>query len=437
MAPVTVFVDTQTLLHYQWLDQIDWCSLLATDRVDVILALVVIQELDKHKRDPQKKRRGRARDRFTQIARALGESGPLRTGVTLRSEHGESLADLVGRGLDPEVNDDRLIGSVIAFAKANPGARVVLCADDYGLRLKAPHFDVEILSLPDDYELEDEPDPLEAKVKELERKVRLHENRSPKLRVAFKDWKEHIRIELFPPIALTESDIAARVETAGIKECPPYRPPVMPSIRDLRSISLATIGLVPSGDEIKRYGTERETFLEAIRDYWTKWPEFENRRRLTAELELFVVNDGTAPAKEILLYLHIPDGVDVVDEAPKGLKKPVPPVWPRPFHEALRMSMPNFSLPNIRAPEIGPPENVSRPTIQRTKSFTVSFEIGKVIQKRRERLDTLYVVFDGFDTARSFAIDYRISSESVPEIVEGQVNVAIEKGGAIPADGAS
>jgi hypothetical protein len=354
-APVTVFVDTQTLLHYQWLDQIDWCSLLATDQVEVILALVVIQELDKHKRDPQKKRRGRARDRFAQITRALGESGSLRTGVTLRSEHGESLGDLVALGLDREVNDDRLIGSVIAFAKANPGARVVLCADDYGLRLKAPHFNVEILSLPGDYELEDELDPLEAKVKELEQKVRLHENRSPRLRIAFKDWKEHIRVEVLSPIALSESDIAARVETAGTKECPPYHPPVMPSIHDLRSISLGMMGLMPPEDEIKRYGSERETFLEAMRDYWTKWPEFENRRRLTAELQLFVVND----------------------------KKPVPPVWPRPFHEALRMSMPNFSLPNIRVPEVGPPENVSRPTIRRTSSVAVSFEIGKVIQKRR------------------------------------------------------
>lgn len=430
-APVTVFVDTQTLLHYQWLDQIDWCSLLATDRVEIIVTLVVIQELDKHKRDPQKRRRERARDRMTQITRVRERSGALRTGVTLRAEVLESLGDLAALGLDREVNDDRLIGSVIGFSHANPEARILLCADDYGLKLKAPHYSIEILNLPDEYGLDDDPDPLEAKVKELEQKIRLYENRAPKLRVAFQDSKEHVRIELSPPVALTEADIAERVDTAAIKECPPYHPPVMPSIHDLRSVSLGMIGFVPSSDEIKRYEKERKAFLEASRDYWTKWSDLENRRRLTAELKLFVVNDGTAPAEDILLLLHIPDGVDVVDKEPEALRKPLPPVGPRPFPEVLRMAMPALSLPAAKIPAVGPPANVSRPLIRRTNSFTVSFQIGKLIQKRREPLDVFYLIFDGFDTAHSFAIDYQFSSASVPDIVKGQANVVVEKPGAV------
>ncbi|MEX2223286.1 MAG: PIN domain-containing protein [Candidatus Rokuibacteriota bacterium] len=430
-------MDTQTLLHYQWLDQIDWLSLLGTDRVEIILAPVVINEMDKHKRDPQKRRRDRARDRISQISDVLERGGALREGATLRAEHRESPGDLLALGLDREINDDRLIGSVVAFISKNPHMRVALTADDLGLKLKARHHNIEILSLPTEYSLVDEPDPLQIKAQKLEQELRSYKSRLPELRVAFQDWGQHVQIELPSPAALTQEDIAARVGEAGTTVCPPYRPPEPPSLHDLRLISLAVIGETPPPDEVNRYHTERESFLEAMGDYWTKWPDVENRRRLTVELQLFAVNDGTAPAEDILLILHVPDGVEVVGKEPAELKKPAPPAWPRAntqmMHDMFRANLSGLTRLGANIPDFDLPGNVSGPTIRRTNSFTIDYSIGKLIQKRREPLDSLYLIFDGFDTAHSLAIDYQISSASLPDIVEGQVHVVVEKAGAITA----
>jgi len=439
--PLAVFVDTQTLLHYRWLDQIDWCSVLEAPAVEIMVAPIVIKELDKLKHAASRKKlRDRARTRVSQLHKALDATPPygrLRENVTVRYELREPLSELAALGLDREVNDDRLIGTIIAFSRTNNGTRVALVADDLGLRLKAKEYNIELASLPEEYGLEDEPDSAEVKAQQLEQEVRKYKNRAPDLRVTFAGERDHIRIDLPAPVTLSEEDVVARVNETATKLCPQYKRPLPPSpeatARDFGRVTFNALNFInePSPGEIERYEKERQGFLKVVEQYWRIWPSSENRRRLTVELQLFAVNLGTAPAEDILVVLHVPDGLNVLNKEPETLKKPVPPVKPRShtemMHESLLGGLANLSSfsPDIRDFKLR--GNVSSPTIRRTNSFEIDITLDKLTHQRREPLDPLYLVFERFESAVSFTIGYRISSASLPEVIDGQLHVVVER----------
>lgn len=47
-----VFPDTNTFLHYQNIDQIDWPDVLGCDEVTIVITRIVIRELNRHKDGP-------------------------------------------------------------------------------------------------------------------------------------------------------------------------------------------------------------------------------------------------------------------------------------------------------------------------------------------------------------------------------------------------
>jgi hypothetical protein len=49
MAKRFAFLDTNTFLHYRAIEEIDWLSILATGHVTLVIAPIVIRELNKHK----------------------------------------------------------------------------------------------------------------------------------------------------------------------------------------------------------------------------------------------------------------------------------------------------------------------------------------------------------------------------------------------------
>jgi hypothetical protein len=44
-----LFLDTNVLLHYRRIDEIDWLSISGTDAVVLLICPIVVRELDHHK----------------------------------------------------------------------------------------------------------------------------------------------------------------------------------------------------------------------------------------------------------------------------------------------------------------------------------------------------------------------------------------------------
>jgi len=83
-------------------------------------------------------------------------------------------------------------------------------------------------------------------------------------------------------------------------------------------------------------------------------------------------------------------------------------------------------MSNISKP-ILPLPNVSTLNIKPMNSYNVDFHIQRIKHKLQESAEPLYIVFDSFESAQSFQIDYRILAANVPNEVVGKLHVIIEK----------
>ncbi len=52
-APTHCFLDTNTFLHFQVFNRVDWPQVLGAQRVCLMLTTTVMEELDHHKDDPK------------------------------------------------------------------------------------------------------------------------------------------------------------------------------------------------------------------------------------------------------------------------------------------------------------------------------------------------------------------------------------------------
>jgi predicted ribonuclease YlaK len=139
MKKIIAFFDTNTILHFQDLAEIDWRSVLTCDEVLLVLAPITISELDKKKYEANGRIRERARAAISRFERLWGE-GPIepvvRDGVKILFLEHTTVIYYAELGLDKDDQDDRLIGSIIHFREQHSGEPVTLVTADFGLKRK-------------------------------------------------------------------------------------------------------------------------------------------------------------------------------------------------------------------------------------------------------------------------------------------------------------
>src|SRR5262249_9801726 len=158
-----------TFLHFLSFDQIDWPSIARCKEVTLVVAPVILAELDRKKYEATGKIRERSRAAINRLSRFIDNhvAEPLRAGVTLQLLDREPGLDYSTHGLDKDVPDDRLLASVIYFREQDgfPSASIVTA--DVGLQLKSRSRGVQVVILPDDLRLPEGPDPNEKQIQQL------------------------------------------------------------------------------------------------------------------------------------------------------------------------------------------------------------------------------------------------------------------------------
>jgi hypothetical protein len=99
MAMLYIFPDTNLLMHFQRIDELDWKALTGTGDIVVVLAPAVVKELGKHKdQHPIKKLRQRARKLNSWLRQMRSnEDKRLKNGVILEVATAEPLEFLESR----------------------------------------------------------------------------------------------------------------------------------------------------------------------------------------------------------------------------------------------------------------------------------------------------------------------------------------------------
>jgi len=448
-----IFLDTNIFLHYQFFDQIDWLKVVKAKAVTIIIPPVTVRELNKHKDSHHRPRVRKRAGAVIKKLSALSESGPrarLRDGVEAWFEDRDPTIDFATYQLSREVQDDNLIASILMCRDENPDVEIILVTSDAGLALsvKARRQEFSATKLADDLKLPDEPDPDQQRIKELERELRERDLIMPDLSLTFQDGSKKATFVLSPPVELRSEESEQRLEEIKKRYPKMSRQPKRTTTEKGHSSSslsglLAGLDLSPfsttiSNEEVSKYNRKLDQFYEAYGAHLRNARQFENLKRKTIRLVIRLANNGTAPAEDIDVFMHFPDGFNLVsaDKFPKPPEPPDPPPEPKTEMAKLLGSVqapayvPYFVRDLARyesLPDLAPP-NVSAPDIKRINSFQVDVHVQRVKHNLYETLRTLCVVFESYGSAQSFKIGYRILAADLPHEVKGNLHVVIEKG---------
>src|SRR5690606_32596607 len=128
-------------------------------------------------------------------------------------------------------------------------------------------------------------------------------------------------------------------------------------------------------EQIETYNHELKNFYTEYKEY-LKW-EYKYNKLLSLKLpiDFRIHNKGNAPAVDIDIWLHFPDGFKLLNEGdfPDKPKKPSPPQKPKRKYDFETLNYP--TLPNIhpfRHVENSIPDiNINKPEIRETNSYEV------------------------------------------------------------------
>lgn len=453
MNAKTIFVDTCVFMHFKMFTDIDWRNICQSKEVLIIVPVVTSKELDEKKdTDPNTILRERCQNVIKKLEGFMSHSCPasVRSGVTLDFDNTVPSSDHFKKlGVDPAWRDDRLIATVLGYAERHPESSVAIVTSDFGLRLRASAYELEVIPMPEDSDLK-LPAAADLSQKELRKareKLAALEVQIPELHVVFKGNANFVELGALRPLTPESSDLEDCMEQLR-EQYPMFQlespkpvqntniNPLMEMSRQVQSM-LRQMNVLhqPPPEKMKEYNEQLELFYRNYIDYLLGEFSEENVRRRTFRLELILENQGKVPADDIYvdLYPKDIDHVRLCDELPDSEGAPEAPSRPRSALEGI------WNPPTVFLPGAGglcPPTimssamlnpNVSGPSIGEAEALTVSYYVKRLIHNFKEPLSSFYIVFDSYDDISGFPIEYEIRSANVPDVQTGRLNVNIKK----------
>lgn len=246
---------------------------------------------------------------------------------------------------------------------------------------------------------------------------------APQLRLALGDvLSDRLVMRLQPPALADESFVAAEMER--IREENP---------RLGHSCGYFILDDGTRTDPVEfDHDAYLDKFLAKSEGYLRKLVEFRVCEARTVCLPLAVINDGRAPAEEVSIAVEFPAHVEVWDRADES-RHPKPPEQPlrekfarlmreqeREAHKRWTNALRRHDRPNVLGVSVQ----------QNERGALAEIEVHRIKHDRKPvKLADLCVMFPSFETAQSFSLDYRIFTTSLPDVIEGQLAVVIEKHG--------
>jgi hypothetical protein len=432
MIRVPIFPDTNLFLHYRRLDEIDWLDTTGADAVTLLIAPIVVRELDRKKVQGETKRiRDRANERLKWLQSIVRKqpSEEIRAGVKIEFIGREPALDYAAERLDRAINDDQLVASVLAYAREHETEPRVT-SSDLGLQLKCMTFGLRIVDLPESAKLPDEPDPLEQKLHRTQQELNELKNRQPELEVVFAPDES-----VFFSITLAQLPSACLSPLAVIKaEYPllvdPPRTPagvwVSPSAV-MSAISMSSL----SPEQRAAHNEKLRTFYRLHETYLCEHQAWREARCLLFPLSLILRNSGQGPANNIRLRLELPEGVEVfTKEPPSEPKAPKPPQLPSHLLGLALGIGADRTYGTQVAPFLPKPSRVvpiprEGVSIVDDTGSVVTYRLTSLQHHSNLNFDQFFIRFKSRSEARSFSISYSLMADEMRKPKDGQLNLKV------------
>ncbi len=426
---VHVFIDTNIALHYQRPDEIDWRTLTESKNIILVGAPILLRELENKKIiNSSKKLKDRAKNYISWLHKFLYDTeAEVRTGVKWLFLPNEPNIDFHREGLSSEVADDHLIASVLDFIN-QPGTHVLVATADLGLRVKLLARNIKVLDLPDSLRLPEEADPLTRENEELKKQIEHYESRMPKLSVAFESGDQHHQLQIRDPDVLPLPPPLEQIQ----KDHPYiWRPGLSARYKEgaAAAASVDTDRLAqlfrPSTERIDAYNSELERYFQEYQDFLGHHAAWRQTMCLHYSVKFVVSNEGTASASNFDLELFSPKDVWLVNDGELP-DQPKPPEAPRhpgsipAFQEYSHLSplMPVFPRDHIAKNYDGVP-------IISDDHNSACIWYPRLKHGFSHTSEELVFRFTSAEVAQAFSIDYRLSAEELPNLIEGKLHFKV------------
>ncbi len=428
---LNLFLDTNSLLHYPPIKDIDWCQVCDAESVNLILCLQVINELDGKKDDS---RLGdRARKRIKEIQKLNSGDKSVRDGVTIEVFNQPLRASDFPDTLSIDEKDDRIVHLVLKYSENHAHSNIHVCTEDYGMSLRCEAHSINVIVPPMQSRLEDPQSVQDKKYKEAIAQLNDLKNRLPRINlvVSSADAQSPQRIPL-------KFELNTNIEPMDVDtQLREYRE--RRSLAPMQSTDLAgnTRSELPSEhDAITQYNREFAEHLEKYRNWLEKSRIREIAEAHTVRFSLWLVNEGLAPGERIDVDIDFDDiFASLCDEESEEAKAIGPSQPPRAPKRPNQRFVDRLSLGSALA--VGRPFKFDPAVLDRLHkplpSVSARPDGGYRVHlhthelKHHESLNFGVLLATLKPSAvRPFEMRYRISAANVPDLVEGTIPVIVK-----------
>ncbi|GLS42685.1 PIN domain-containing protein [Methylobacterium brachythecii] len=388
------FPDTNFLLHFKDPQDIDWSVVTQDRHVRIAICSNTQREIDKMKFDL----RGRAQKRARSWSSTIGDMIEADEPLELRSDGAAGPRITVELHLEwppkwsppkdldtSRLGDDNFIADVLAFQAAYPDESVALITADTGPLGKARRHNLPAIRPSKfDWELPQEADDRERKIQHLEKQLKAANEQGPSIvaRIAV-DGSTASKLTIPATTYLDLSQHRIEEMLAGLQERhprttgftkpgPDYEapPPATPGRLTVAHLRAPFDWKEPTEQEISEYGAAYDGWIADARTLIETLPGQLQQRSFEVVFELEISNDGSEPAKDVIVSIEAKGALLLRHDAEKdgdadppapvlSLAKaaidrrlrqpPVPPAWTKVFRSEPVVSPNSASTLAVKA----------------------------------------------------------------------------------------
>lgn len=324
---ITIFPDTNGLLHYPPMKEIHWQELAGAKTVRLVLCMQVIHELDEKKGDS---RLGdRAERVIKEIKTILASEGFVREGVTLTVFNHELRSADFPDSLSPDSKDDRIVHLAKKYLEGKAEMAAVY-TEDIGMGLRCKGNGLAVIEPVRGTRLENPQTDQEKKYRAAITELNQLKNRQPVIEVtltsASPSSERNLTVALRRPQAEDLDDLVAKEHK--LLDATHHAADAHGGYSD----PLHYLG-GPTKEDWEKYTVECQQYMNQFVTWLTASSAAEAAKCLQFEFSVEVENRGTTVGKDVDIYLDFPpilkfiegDGNDML-----GATEDVPPKPERP-----------------------------------------------------------------------------------------------------------
>tara|TARA_R110002167_G_scaffold77944_8_gene216082 strand:- start:8378 stop:9715 length:1338 start_codon:yes stop_codon:yes gene_type:complete len=434
---ITLFLDTNSLLHYPPIKSVTWSKVTGYEFVKLILCLQVIHELDEKKDDPRLG--GRAKRVIKEIKELRQRSEKQQ--ILLEVFNYEVKASDFPESLSIDSKDDRIVLSAKKYSEAFPRERIAVYTEDMGMVFRCEANALQVIEPASDTRLESPHDELEKKYRQAITELNGLKNRLPKLQLCVTPVNGNP--DLSEPYSCTLIDnwnpviVDERVEAE--KNQYPYMNNVASPQTPLGALEFFQNRI--SQTDVDNYNAKLDTYFLNFRMYLDRLNTWGSNNTRSFSFDLWLINSGNNPADDIDISLHFPTQIcwvaDVKSDEAKPLRRPSSPTPPeKPKPQSNLSPMHSFTMPEITPVS----EQINRMLADREQdrvqvnrcqdeSFLIEAKIGRVKHGLSRRFGRFTGVIANWNDVRPFQVEWRILASELPEVQTGSIPFILKQHG--------